>query len=105
MTLSKYMNWTAEQWQVYEEMTVTIKLADLDRFVSAMELLRDGSRLTTEARQAWGTYIPPMLRLLVEEYGKISQMIREPTDAEPDDPPAVLDSWPPRDELGRLTDA
>jgi len=27
------------------------------------------------------------------------------TDAEPSDPPAVLDSWPTRDELGRLTNA
>lgn len=80
MSISDYMQWTDEQWRVYEQATVTIKLSDLDRFVTAMELLRDGSRITNEARQAWSTYIPPMFQLLVDECGKISQM-------EPDQPP------------------
>jgi len=83
MSISDYMQWADEQWRVYEQATVTIKLVDLDRFVTAMELLRDGARLTNAARQAWGTYIPPMFRLLVDECSKISQM-------EPDEPPAIL---------------
>ena len=105
MALLDYMQWTDEQWEAYRKATVTISLEDLDRFITAMELLRDGSRLTSEARQAWSTYIPPMFRLLMEECGKINQIVRESADAEPDDPPAILDSWPARDELGRPINA
>lgn len=72
--LLDYMEWTDDQWAAYNEATVTIKLSDLDRFVTAMELLRGGARLTASAREAWATYIPPALRVLVEECTKISQL-------------------------------
>lgn len=64
-------NWNDQQWKLYEATSITIRLADLDRFIDAMELLADGARLTEAARAAWETYIPDMAELRDKEYQKI----------------------------------
>lgn len=70
--LVDYLNWNEAQWKEYAEKEVAITLEDLGLFLDACELLRDGRRLKSDEREAWGDVIAEFFQMYLEKAQEIT---------------------------------
>ena len=70
--LLDYVNWTEAQWKEYAEKEMTITLEQMGVFLDACELLRDGARLNSNEREAWGDTIAGFFSMYLEAMTEIT---------------------------------
>jgi hypothetical protein len=65
------LNWTAEEWELYERQNVALRLETVEKLVDVLALFVSGARLSEPEREKWKPLLSALQRRVAVEVKNI----------------------------------